>query len=238
MSSPPRLSHERLWDALAIIMALAAVIVSTLAVRRFIIDRRSATDVSALPSERAVANWAELTSIGNPIGEPGAPIRIVEFGDLQCPACARVAGRLDSAQRSRSAAFRITFVHFPLTAIHPYAFEAAVATQCAARRRRFEQLHDVLYAKQRDIGRRPWRSFAMEAGIADLAAFDLCLNDTTAASAVRQQSNVATRLGLSGTPTFAVDGVLFPGGTPLDRVLAALSNESNFIRGAKRRNAR
>jgi len=228
MVSAPRPTRERLWDILAAVMAVAAVIVCVLAVRRVIIDHRDSTSARALSSERPIANWAELTKVGNPIGKASAPIRIVEFGDFQCPACARVASRLDSAQRSSAPEFRIAFVHFPLTAIHAYAFDAAVAAQCAARQRHFEQLHDVFYKEQREIGRRQWHSFTAEAGITDLAAFDQCLSDTTTATAVRQQSNIATRLGLIGTPTFAVDGVLFPAGTPLERILAALSTEKQL----------
>lgn len=85
------------------------------------------------------------------------------------------------------------------------------------------------------IGKLSWTAFASGAGVEDPVSFENCLRHSVAADAVQQQSAVAAKMGLTGTPTFVVDGMLYLAGTPLHIILAA---EANDAQGAARDQAR
>lgn len=226
---------DRFWTAAATLAVVAALIVCALAARRLILDRNEAAARDASRQARQINNWRYLVRLGHTIGQPGAPIRIVEFADFQCPACARAEPQLENALRYATVPFRIAFVHFPLTAIHPEAFLAAVASECAAHQGHFEAIHNVLYSQQRALGKLSWTAFASDAGVEDSVSFENCLRDSVTANAVQLQSAVAAKMGLTGTPTFVVDGMLYPAGTPLEVILAAEASDAQRAARAKAR---
>lgn len=225
MSKNATLGSERFWNVAASLATSGALVVSVLAARRLFVEHRATTNARANQQGRPVTNWSFLVHSGHMIGQSTAPVRMVEFADFQCPACARAEVMLDSVQHEAKVPFRIAFVQFPLTAIHADAFDAAVAAECGARQGRFEQMHHVLYVQQHAIGIRPWSAYAAAAGVPDTISFEQCRRDSATAAAVRQQSTIASDLGLIGTPTFVADGVLYPPGTPLQRILATMAEE-------------
>lgn len=170
-----------------------------------------------------VADWRELIPYGGLVGDPGAPIRVVEFADFQCPACARVGPLFQRGRAEGVLPFQVAVLPLPLTAPYPYAFVAAVAAVCAGRQGRFASFHDSLYARQSEIGQRTWNAFARDAAVPSIDAFESCLQDSTVAYTVTRAIGKATQLGVMSTPTFIVDGLLYPPATPAEEVLSVLA---------------
>ena len=87
------------------------------------------------------------------IGNPDAPITIVEFSDFQCPFCARFnAQTLPSIMEEYidQGKVKLVFRDFPIQSIHPNALPAAVAAECANEQDKFKEMHDVLFEKQNE----------------------------------------------------------------------------------------
>lgn len=80
-------------------------------------------------------------------GNPKAPFTLVEFGDYQCPACRDIYPWVESLCRQHADKLRFQFRQFPLTLIHPLAYQAALVAETARIQGRFWQIHALLYQR-------------------------------------------------------------------------------------------
>lgn len=103
----------------------------------------------------------------------------------------------------KSGALRYVVRDLPLESIHPQAFKAAEATHCAAEQGKYWELHNQLFAHQRNLDRPDLSTHARTLGL-DVAAFDRCVESGKYTARVRKDVDEAQRLGISGTPTFIV----------------------------------
>jgi protein-disulfide isomerase len=158
------------------------------------------------------------------LGDPNAPVVVLEFSDLECPYCGRFSteilpdlkkAHLDSGQ------VQLVFRHLPLTAIHPRAERAAEAAACAAKQGKFWALHDRLFSDQKKLEDADLEAGAAASGV-DLAAFRLCMA-TEAASLVKGDAELAKALQLSGTPVFLIGSLQLDGGNKSVRVTEIIS---------------
>lgn len=147
----------------------------------------------------------ELASVGHVIGPASASVKIVEFSDFQCPGCAAMQ-RILAALRERHPDVAVVFRHWPLRRIHPHAYSAALAAECAGEQGRFEAYADALDGEQWRIGVKPWDAFASDAGVQDLTGFQQCLDEARYANIVTRDLKTAEELQLSATPTMIVNG--------------------------------
>ncbi len=144
-------------------------------------------------------------------GNPDAPITIVEFSDLQCPACRAVQPIVSAVLSQASSSARLVFRHFPLESIHKNALSAAIASEAAANQGKFWQYHDILYEKQEEWEkvedpRELFRSYAKTLGLnEDRFVSDMAKN--IGEQFVRKDQQDGTALGIPGTPTFYVNNV-------------------------------
>jgi protein-disulfide isomerase len=168
----------------------------------------------------------------NLLGDPSAQVVLLIFSDFQCPFCARFNSDTMPTLKKRfvdTGQVRLAFRHLPLP-IHDRAQAAAEGAECAARQQKFWPMHDALFAPPMRLNDRDIRANA-EAVAIDLAAFAKCV-DGAAAERVREDTKLAQRLGLTGTPSFVVgrakgDGPLqatelIIGARPADDFVAAL----------------
>jgi NhaA family Na+:H+ antiporter len=204
-------------------LVLCAVLVTASVVHR---ELSSAAAPARAPDlrPRRVAHWAELSTGDNWLGNPRAPVRIVEFSDLQCPFCARTHPLLEALQRRDPARVAVLFRHFPLDEIHPLARTAALAVECAAEQGAFAALTRVLFAQQDSIGHLAWRRFAESAGVPDLVRFERCVATLRLATRVVRDVAAGESAHIEVTPTLIVNGVLRPGAATqaqLDSLVAA-----------------
>lgn len=134
---------------------------------------------------------------------------LLVFGDYQCPYTRR-AYRTVQKLEHQGVALRFAFRQFPLTEIHPHALQAAVAAEAAHEQGRFWPMHDLLLEHQQALGGEDLVGYAGQAGL-DLERFaaDLARD----APLVRIEEDIADGLavGVQGTPTLFVDGVLHDG---------------------------
>lgn len=218
--------NDKLATASTILLTACALLITGLVVRRALLE-----PVAAEPAApREVEAWERLTQAGHVLGPADAEVKIVEFADFQCPFCKRVESSLDSIRRKYPRRVAVIFRHFPLRSLHPYAFEAAIASECAAAQGMFEAYHDALFAHQDSIGTIPFDVFAKRVGIPNMKAFRSCMEGERFRERVQQDFDAAWNAGLRATPSVIVNGTLLPG-TPsfeeLDRwVQKYLESES------------
>lgn len=121
----------------------------------------------------APENWTDELETGIRIGDPDAPLAIVEFMDLQCPFCADWWARVDSLLADSPDAVQVTFHHFPLQN-HPAAMPAAIGAECADRQGRFSEFVAAIFSDQQSLTSRSMSDYAEAAGLPDLETFEMC----------------------------------------------------------------
>ena len=157
---------------------------------------------------------AELTIQGAPIkGSANAPVTIVEFSDFQCPFCGRHFNQtlwlLDKEYIS-TGKVKYVFRHFPLEQIHPQAFKASEAAECAAAQGKFWEMHDRLFANQQMLMPPDLLKHGEAVGL-DTAKFASCLTPGTTATRIRGDLALGSQAGVTATPNFFL-GTTIPGG--------------------------
>lgn len=211
--------REAAQTAFLLLLAIAAVgalLVQANRVRGSVSPPRQA----AMPPTR-VAEWLELRDAGVRHGPASAPLWIVYFSDFECHACRTMHQRLDSLSERYAGRVAVAMLHFPIESLHPHARGAAVGAECAADQARFEEFSTVLFGAQERIGITGWDDFAREAEVPNLPEFRRCIAAEAAHARVRLHEQMGVRLGISGTPTVIVNGIMFdipPSGAELDSI--------------------
>ncbi len=146
---------------------------------------------------------------GENVLSSGAPgITVIEYGDFECPSCARFARETFPTIRREyveTGKVRWVYRHFPLRAVHASAEGAARAAQCAARQQQFWAFHDLLFENSPALSAADLQRYAEQFGL-DTAAFAQCTADAAIAEQVAQDVALGQAAGVSGTPTFFVNG--------------------------------
>ncbi len=143
----------------------------------------------------------------------GAKVQIVEFSDLECPACRVKWPLIKGAVQKHGDAVVHGMVHFPLPAIHPWAFRAASAAWCVADQDASQQsaFKETFYSMQGimevDLVTSTAKDTVVGSGL-DEAAFDACYLRPVSIDAIHAQMNLGNRLGINSTPTYFVNGWL------------------------------
>jgi protein-disulfide isomerase len=140
------------------------------------------------------------------LGSPTATLTLVEFSDFQCPFCARhVQATFPQLERDYVATGKLRYVvrNFPLESIHPDAFKAAEAAECAGRQGKYWEMHHRLFANQQSLGAAQLPGHAQAVGL-DGAAFQRCLAGGEQAEKIRRDVAEGLQAGVNGTPMFFV----------------------------------
>jgi len=153
-------------------------------------------------------------------GPEEAPVTVVEYGDFQCPYC----GQAEPVVRRLLADFgdvRYVFRHLPLPDVHPRAQIAAEASEAAAEQDAFWPMHDTLLDNQEHLAPRDLLRYAEELGLdADRFASDLRAH--LGGERVAADVESADLSGVSGTPTFFVNGQRHHGAYDIESLSAAV----------------
>jgi protein-disulfide isomerase len=150
------------------------------------------------------------------LGPDGAEITIVEFSDFECPYC-RSFHNETFKRLMETYEGRIQFVYrdFPLTSIHPDAFSAAEAANCALEQDAFWDYHDLLFSGELGLGQEAYSSYASQLGL-DVGAFEQCLTEGKYTAEVQADYDYAAELGIRSTPTFFINGLPLVGAQPYE----------------------
>jgi protein-disulfide isomerase len=146
----------------------------------------------------------ETASYGPPLGDPSAPVTLVEFSDFACPFCAQLRPVLERFVEERRGRVKLVYKPFPIDA-HPGAFEAAQAAEWARGQGIFWKFHDTLYASARDLSPGALASYARGLG-ADGDALEAALESGAFKGRVQASREEARRGGIRATPTLFFDG--------------------------------
>jgi protein-disulfide isomerase len=193
---------SRLERFLTIVLTMAAVAVAISAVRNSFFGVR--TDGIQPPDY--VKPWKDGLAIGHLVdGDSLAPVTIMTFYDLQCPACAGFHPTLEKVVAARPKVVRAVYVNQPLP-YHKYAVPAARAAECAAEDGHFKQWADVIFAERDSLGRKGWGEYARQAGIADTGRIAACAASTLPNPRIDAGTALATRISTEGTPTVVING--------------------------------
>ena len=151
------------------------------------------------------------------IGPANAPVTLVEYGDYQCPYCAkahRVVGRL---RQQFGENMRLVFRNFPLSEIHPHARQAAEAAESVQARHgadAFWAMHDAIFTHQRanadSLDEAHLLGYAAAIG-ADVDQVRADMQERMFEQRIRGDFLSGVRSGVNGTPTFFINGVRFAG---------------------------
>ncbi len=202
----------RLERFLSTTLTIAAVLIAAAMVRRefFPANRPVVLGGPGGPLEFD-REWRSLLAHSIPEAPPAAPVVLIEFVDLECPACRGFhLNSLKAAREAFGAQLDIRFVHWPLSN-HRFARPAAEAAECAGRQGRFVEFLDAVFGRQDSLGLKTWAAYARDAGVPDAVGFQSCVEIPTSIAA-RIDSGVATaeRMRFFGTPTILVNGWRFP----------------------------
>ena len=138
-------------------------------------------------------------------GPVEAPVTVVEYGDFECPYC----GQAEPVVRELLRDFGdVTYVwrHLPLNDVHPNAQQAAEAAEAAAEQGAFWEMHDLLLDHQDALGFDDLLGYAEQLGL-DVARFEEDLRTRAGARRVAEDVDSADLSGVSGTPTFFINGI-------------------------------
>ena len=164
-------------------------------------------------------------------GPDDAAITVVEYGDFECPHC----GKAEPVVRALLADFgdvRYIWRHLPLTGVHPHAELAAAAAEAAAQQGVFWEMHDVLLSHQDHLDEEDLTRYATDLGL-DVEKFLDDLHHNTGAAQIAEDVGSAELSGVSGTPTFFVNGRRHHGAydiATLSAVVRAAGARANIAR--------
>jgi protein-disulfide isomerase len=158
------------------------------------------------------------------IGPDNAPVTIIEFSDYQCPYC-QVWYKQVYQQLLASYPNQLRFVYrdLPLPG-HTEAVPAAEAAECAGAQGIYWKYHDALFEQKYGLNRAAYEHYASDLGL-DLPAFSACLDSSRFQAEIQADASDAARVGITGTPSFVVNGRLLVGALPFSDFKAVIDEE-------------
>lgn len=153
-------------------------------------------------------------------GNPSADIVIVEYGDFQCPYCARAHPTLRELQKRHGERIALVYRHLPL-GMHPYAEAAAEAAEAAGAQGKFWEMHDTLFEHQAQMAPAQLPLLAQGLGL-DAARFDADMAARTYRQRIQDQAAEGEAQGASGTPSFFINGERYHGDSDRESLTAAV----------------
>lgn len=214
------------WGGFTVIGAIVlAVVVGALLV---FLNRPGAS----AGDDEFVARERNAPVSGNVIGEPDAPVRIIEYGDFQCPHCKTFFDSIEPMiMEEYVETGQATFEYRNYAFLGPESQQAAEATMCAADQNRFWDYHDLLFLRQgrqnsgvySDSNLRGYaETIGGEFDDFDVDAWQSCFESDTHEATVIEQNRTATNSGVTSTPTVLINGQAIGGVQSADTYRSAI----------------
>jgi protein-disulfide isomerase len=195
-----------------------------------------AGEQAAVPEEKVELTeeeWKQATEgeFAYGYGDPEAPVTLVEYTDYQCPFCARFFEQTYEQLKTTyvdTGKVRYIMRDLPLP-FHANAKDAAIAARCAGKQGKYLEMHDKLFGSQTDWSEvadaiEKFSAYAGELGM-NTSQFSSCMTDQAVATQVDNDTNLASQLGATGTPTFIINGKLLVGAQPYTAFEAMIDGE-------------
>jgi protein-disulfide isomerase len=185
-------------------------------------------DVSVDPSK---AVMAKINTKDRPFrGPKDAKVTIVEYSDYQCPFCTKGYTTLETqVLKEYGDKVKFYFKNYPLP-FHPWAEPAAIAAECALQQKpdAYWQMYHKFFENQKDVNPqnvkdKAWE-FVADKGL-DKAKFDACYDGKQTQALVKAEIAEGQSLGVTGTPSFVINGRLLVGAQPFEQFKAVIDDE-------------
>lgn len=165
------------------------------------------------PGERATVEGVEVTR--DPVlGPDDAPVTIVEFSDFECPFCARFANNTAPAlRRQYGDRIRWIFVNNPLQSIHPRAYDAGLAGECAAEQEKFWDFYGAAFSGRYGLSNAGLMDIGREIGV-EMERYRTCFENAEYADEMAEDIKEGQKFYILGTPTFFINGHRLEGAQP------------------------
>lgn len=154
-------------------------------------------------------------------GLASAAITLVEYGDYQCPDCAKAHGIIQEIQQQLGSQLCYVFRHFPCIQFHPQAQQAAEAALSAAKQGKFWQMHDLLFVNQHALKAGDLAEYAALLEL-DVMQFLRELSEDMHVQRVQEDINSGIESGVYQTPTFFINSLRYDGTCDKETLIAVL----------------
>ena len=150
-------------------------------------------------------------------GAPGAPLRVLEYGDFQCPYCRAAAPVLRELVDDSDGTIALVFRHFPVFTAHEFALTAALAAEASGDR--FWLMHDLLFAHQNRLTDEDLAGYAAEIGVRGAVGQPA----QAFRPAVEADYRAGVADGVRGTPWLFIGGEHYIGKMKVEALRAAVA---------------
>ena len=156
-------------------------------------------------------------------GSESAKVTIVEWADFQCPFCVRVDPTLEKIAEEYGDKVRFGFKHLPLS-MHTKARAAHQASEAAHRQGKFWEMHDRIFANPKDLSEETYLRYANEIGL-DIEKYKSDFSSSSVRKTIDADLAKARELGVSGTPSFFLNGRFLSGAQPYGAFARVIDEE-------------
>ena len=198
----------------AIAALIAALGIATLL---YLVNNRGGTAVATLDP-----NLPPVKAVGYTMGDPNAPVEIIEFADFECPGCGQFAMVTEPDIRKNlieTGQARFRFLDFPVNSSHVNSLTASLAAGCAHDQGKFWQMHDLIFQTQgewstpyTDNPRKVMDRLAGQLGL-NMQQYTECMDSKKYQANVKANAEEAARVGAGSTPSFLIGGKIYTGGS-------------------------
>src|SRR5258708_12312909 len=154
-----------------------------------------------------------------------AAVTLVKYGDYESPSPRQSTTVVRAIQQQLGDKLRFVFRNFPLTEIHPHALHSAETAEAAAAQGKFWEMHDYIFHHQHTLEDSDLEQFAIAVGL-DMQQFARDMAHRPYITPIEQDLHSAILSGVRGTPTFFINGVLYPGSWKPQPLLPAIQQAS------------
>lgn len=169
----------------------------------------------------------EVSVAGDPVlGSSSAKVTMIEFSDFQCPYCSRFTLETFPQLKTKyidTGKVKVIFKNFPLPG-HQYAQGAAEASECAFEQGKFWEYQAKLFENQSSLDTNNLKKYAQDLGLNE-QTFNSCLDSKKYTTQVKADADEGTKVGIQGTPSFIINGILVDGAYPLSVFEAVIDSK-------------
>lgn len=170
------------------------------------------------------------------VGDKKAVVSLVEFGDYESEACAKANEVVKKLLVEFEGKLKFNFRHFPLTKIHQRSMKAAEAVIAASQEGKFWEMHNLLFARRRQLGTISLKLYAKEAGVENKRLLSE-LVDSVYGWSVRNDLLEGLDKGVRDVPTFFINGELYEGKPTFEGLKRAITEAIKIQKAPARKRA-
>jgi len=181
--------------------------------------------MSDIPRKSADILADPVTERDHSLGPADAPITIVEYGDYECPDCLNAVPIIRESRSILGDRVRFVFRHFPQSSIHPHASIAAEAAEAAADQGKFWEMHEALFAHQKELAEIDLSHLALTLGL-EIYKFETSRTSEQHHRRVLADYESGLRGGVNKTPSLFIQARRYLGTMDAQAIVAAAQSIS------------